>query len=237
MNTKSRIFSAAITSFFFGSALLAGAARAEIVSNSKNIIIEEPASLPELAQRPGVAFYLNNESGDGNTYLYVEQHNGQRLVVFDVTDPGHVKMVRAVDLSVPAPFDFVQPVGSSSVLVRFRDNHGVAILDLHKAKAPSLKTVNGLQYSGHARPLGHSAFIVTNTPALPAANASQDYQIVDASKATDPTLLYTANLVTRSVTRDATGTTFLLGQNGLTVVRRPRVEAEYQVEQISFRGN
>jgi hypothetical protein len=237
MNTKSRILPAAITSFFFGSALLAGAANAQIVSHSKNLIIEQPTNLPELAQRPGISFHLYTESGDGNAYLYVEQHNGQRLVVFDVTDPGHVMMVRTVNLAVPAPFEFAEPVGTSAILVRFYNNKGVAVLDLHRAKAPVLKTISGLQYSGHAEPLGESTFIVTNKPSMDLANESQDYQIVDASNVANPVLLYTANLVTRTITRDETGTTFLLGQNGLTVIRRPRVEQEYQAEQVSENHN
>ena len=236
MNTNSRIFPAAITSFFLGSALLAGTARAEIVSHSKNIVIEQPTNLPELAQRPGIAFHLYTESGDGNAYLYVEQHNGQRLVVFDVTDPGHVKMVRTVNLAVPAPFEFGEPVGDSAILLRFDNNQGVAVLDLHKATAPVLKTVNGLQYAGHAEPLGESTFMVTNNNQVNSASVSRDYQIVDASNAANPVLLYTANLVTRTITREETGTTFLLGQNGLTVIRRPHVEEEYQAE-VSNYGN
>jgi hypothetical protein len=231
MNTKSRIFPAAITSFFLGSALLAGTAKAEIASHSKNLIIEQPTSLPEIAQRPGIAFHLYTESGDGNAYLYIEQHNGQRLVILNVTDPGRVKMVRTVDLAVPAPFEFAEPVGTSAILVRFDNNKGVAVLDLHKAKAPVLKTINGLQYSGHAEPLSQSTFMVTNNPPMDTANVSRDYQVVDASNVANPVLLYTANRVTRTITRNATGTTFLLGQDGLTVIRRPRVEQEYQAEQ------
>jgi hypothetical protein len=236
MNTKSRIFPAAITSFFLGSALLAGTATAEIVSHSKNLIIEQPTNLPEFAQRPGIAFHLYTESGDGNAYLYVEQHNGQRLVVFDVTDPGRIKMVRTVKLAVSAPFEFAEPVGTS-VLVRFVNNQGVALLDLRKPKSPVLKTISGLQYSGHAEPLGESTFMVTNNAPMGLANVSRDYKIVDASNATNPVLLDSADLVTRTITRDETGTTFLLGQNGLTVIRRPRVEQEYQAEQVRERGN
>jgi hypothetical protein len=231
MNTKSRIFPAAITTFFLGSALLAGTASAQIVSHSKNLVIEQPTNLPEFAQRPGIAFHLYTESGDGNAYLYVEQHHGQRLVIFNVTDPGHVKMVRTVNLAVPAPFEFAEPVGTSAILVRFDNNQGVAVLDLHKAKAPVLKTIRGLQYSGHAEPLSQSTFMVANNPPMDTVNVSRDYQVVDASNAANPVLLYTANLVTRTITRDETGTTFLLGQNGLTIIRRPRVEEEYQAEQ------
>ena len=236
MNTNSRIFRAITTSFLLGTAVLASSAKAEIVSHSKNLIIEQPTNLPELAQRPGIAFHLYTGSGDGNAYLYVEQHNGQRLVVFDVTNPAHIKSVRTVNLSVPAPFEFAEPVGTSAILVRFYNNQGVALLDLHKAKAPVLKTITGLQYFGHAEPLGESTFMVTDNPPANTKNAPRDYQIVDASDAANPRILYTENLVTRTIARDETGTTFLLGQNGLTVIRRPRVEEEYQAE-VSNHGN
>lgn len=236
MNTKARIFPAALTSLLLGGALLAGTAKAEIVSHSKNLIIEQPTNLPELAQRPGIAFHLYTAAGDGNAYLYVEQHNGQRLVVFDVTDPRHVKMVRSVSLSVPAPLEFAEPVGTSAILVRFYNNQGAALLDLHKAKSPVLKTISGLHQPGHAEPLGESTFIVANDAPIDTKRAPRDYQIVDASNTTGPAVLYTETLVTRMITRDETGTTFLLGQNGLTVIRRPRVEQEYLAQQVHEYG-
>lgn len=167
----------------------------------------------------------------------MEQHNGERLVVFDVTDPGHVEMVRTVSLPVPAPFEFAEPVGTSSVLVRFQNHQGVAVLDLHKARTPLLRTINGLRYQGHVEPLGDSTFMVTNNPPMASAGLSREYQIVDVSNTVNPVVLYTADLVTRTVTRDETGTTFLLGENGLTLIRRPRVEEQYQAGQVSNYGN
>ena len=228
MNTKAAI---ALTSLFLGSALLMGTAKAEVASHSKNIVIEQPTDLPELAQRPGIAFHLYTETGDGSAYLYVEQHNGERLLVFDVTDPGHVKMVRAVTLSVPGPFDFADELGVSSVMVRFRNNQGVALLDMHKAKAPILKTIDGLQYIGRTEPLGDSAYLMVNDRVLNQQRTSRDYQVIDGSHPANPTLLYTAKLINETITRDETGTTFLLGADGLTIIRRPHAEEEYEAEQ------
>jgi hypothetical protein len=39
------------------------------------------------------------------------------------------------------------------------------------------------------------------------------------------------------VTNDETGTTFLLGSNGLTVVRRLSIENNYKVSQMQMEGN
>jgi len=43
--------------------------------------------------------------------------------------------------------------------------------------------------------------------------------------------------VKHRATNDETGTTFLLGSDGLTVVRRPRVEQEYKAQQLQMEGN
>jgi hypothetical protein len=42
--------------------------------------------------------------------------------------------------------------------------------------------------------------------------------------------------MTDKTTRDETGTTFLLGSEGLTIIRGPRVEEEYEIHQDSMRN-
>ena len=64
----------------------------------------------------------------------------------------------------------------------------------------------------------------------------QDYQVVDSFNPANPVLLDTVRLVTDKTTRDETGTTFLLGSEGLTIIRRPRVEEEYEMHQDSMRN-
>ncbi len=120
MTTTFQISKRAIAAIFLSSALLVSTAKAQITSHSKDIVIEQPANLPELTQEPGIAFQLYTESGDGSAYLYIEQQNGTRLLALDVTDPAHVKVVRTVSLSGPGPFDFVQPLKDSAILVRTR---------------------------------------------------------------------------------------------------------------------
>lgn len=231
MNKRSIILSKAIAGIALSSTIFIGTAEAKVVSPSKDIVVDQPTDLPELAQRQGIALELYSGSGDGKTYLYVEQHRGERLLVLNVTDPNKVQMVSAVSLSVPGPFDFVRPLGTSAILIRFRNNMGVAVLDLKKAKEPVLKTVSGYQYPGLAEPLGDSGFLMENVPYINGQITARDYQVVDTANPADPALVYTAKLVTHMLTREDTGTTFLLGSEGLTVIRLPNQEAEFRERQ------
>ena len=220
-----------IGAFLFGSVALLGTAKAQIVSHSKHVVIEQPVHLSESAQVSGIAFHLNTESGDGRAYLYIEQQNGARLAVLDVSDPGHVKLVRLVDLSVPGPFEFSQALGPSSILIRFQNNLGTAVLDFHKARMPVVKAFGDSQNSGRVEPLDRTTYFMTSERILDLPRAPHDYQVIDASKLASPARLYTAKRVVDSVTRDETGTTFLLGSEGLTIIRHPQIEEEYASEQ------
>jgi hypothetical protein len=231
MNTQLSTFSRALALSILGGTLLAVTAEAKIVSQSKDIVIEQPTDLPELARRMGIALQLYSETGDGSTYLYVEQHQGQRLLVLNVTDPTRIKMIAVVPLSAPAPFDFVGPVGGSSLLVRFRNNEGMAVLDLKHARLPVLSKVNGLQSSGPVEPLGESAFLTRSENLMEQPEYPRDYQVVDTSHPNSPVLLDTVRLVSCKLAREETGTMFLLGSEGLTIIRRPHVELQYQDKQ------
>jgi len=231
MSIKSRLFSGVIAAAFLGMVPLWAMAEALVVSHSRNVVVVMPGSLPELAQRHGIAFQLYSESGDGSCYLYIEQHNGERLLVPDVTDPAHIKQVKAVPLSVPGPFDFVRTLGNAAILVQFRSNLGMAVLDVRKPKAPALKLVSALQYPGHTESLGDSAFLMVRERQADVPVVPRDYQVVDTSDPVDPALLFTVKQVNNKIARDETGTTFLLGAEGFTVIRRPRVEEKYKTAQ------
>jgi|ERR1700691_1320108 hypothetical protein len=89
---------------------------------------------------------------------------------------------------------------------------------------------------GPAAPLGESGFLVrtqahTYTPAV-----ARDYQVIDVAGSI-PTQLATVSEVKHRATNDYTGTTFLLGSNGLTVVRRLSVENDYKEQQLQTQGN
>ena len=67
-------------------------AEAEIHSKSKGLVVMEARDLPEQAQLPGNSLFLHSDNA-GHTYLYVEQQQGARLSIFDVTDPARIKLV------------------------------------------------------------------------------------------------------------------------------------------------
>src|ERR1700754_3695323 len=120
---------------------------ADVRSRSNEIIVLQPRDLPEAAQTPGNSAFLYS-GNDGRTYLYIEQLQGARLTTLDVSDPGTIKFVSSTALTSPGPFDFVRPLGSRAELIRYRDGKGVAVLDLHAAKRPTVKLVSGLSDSG-----------------------------------------------------------------------------------------
>jgi hypothetical protein len=188
-----------------------------------NIVVVTPTDLPELARQPGEAMLLR-DTLDGRAILYVEQQQGARLAIFDVTDPVHIKGEGAVQLSTGGPFDFVSPIGSKQELIEYRQGHEDALLDFHAVTLPNLKPVQGLTLQGPIAPLGNDGFFVvsegTNVP------PAQNYQVVDFTRSPTLSPVLDVKQVREKISKPDTGTTFLLAKEGLYVVRRPAVEAE-----------
>lgn len=212
------------------------ASHAELRSKSGELIVLEPHNLPEQVQVTGNSMFLHSDN-DGNTYLYIEQRDGARLVVLNVTDPAHIKAVSSTPLSVDGPFDFVRSLDGNAELLRFRDGKGVAVLDLKKASKPSIRVVAGLVDPGPTEPLGESGYLGVNEPYAYVRAIPRDYQVVDLSTPSEPTLLATVKQVKHKVVNTDTGTTFLLGNDGLTVIRRISVENDYKTQQMQMQGN
>ena len=210
--------------------------QAETRSRSNELVVVQPQNLPEQAQMPGNSFFLYQDN-TGSTYLYVEQKLGAKLSVFDVTDPAKIKLVSSVPLTVPGTFDFVRPLDGHAELIRFRDNKGVAVLDLRKVKAPGLKMVNALSEPGRTESLGETGFLMVNEPFDYIRATPRDYQVVDTSAPSDPVLLATVKQVKHTLVNNDTGTTFLLGSDGLTVVRRLSVEDDYKMHVLQLQSN
>ena len=217
------------------SVLFTTSAEAEIHSRSKQLVVMEAPDLPEQAQTHGNSLFLHSDSA-GSTYLYIEQQRGARLSVFDVTDPAHIKLVVSTPLAAEGAFDFVRPVGDHAELVYFRDSQKEAVLDLRKAKKPVLRTISTVTDLGPAETLGVNGLLVTSQAHQYVPAVAHDYQVIDIA-ASVPTQLVTVKDVKHRTTNDETGTTFLLGSDGLTVIRRPRVEEEYKVNQLQMERN
>jgi hypothetical protein len=198
---------------------------AEARNHPNKIILVRPADLPELARVPGQAMLLHY-TGDGKTHLYIEQNHGARLAVFDVTDPAHVKEEGSAHVDAPSAFDFVSSLGDYAELVRFRNGQGEAVLNLHKAKVPTLVTIQGLDVQGSTERLGDDGLIAADQPDAQSDANDPNYQVVDLSNPLHPNPVADVKQVREKVTNDETGTTFLLTADGLYLVRRPAVEEE-----------
>jgi hypothetical protein len=198
-------------------------------SPSNNIVLVPPTDLPVLARQSGEAMLLN-AALDGRTLLYIEQNDGTRLAIFDVTDPGHIKGEGSVQLDASGPFDFISPVGNQGELVRFRQGNEDAVLDLRK-KIPSLKTVQGLTLTGPITRLGNDGFTVSGH--APELQRAWDYQVVETANSPELNQVFEVQQVREELTKPDTGTTFLLTEKGLYVIRRPAIENVHQVLAIS----
>lgn len=216
---------------------LAMSANAAIKSHTDAIIVESPSALPEAAQNATDAMYLY-ETGAGEVILYLEQRNGKRLVVLDVTDPAQIKSVSQVALDAPAPFDFVQNLGDSEALIRYRDNSGVAALNFRHYKQPALSATPGLTNAAFSEPLGQTGLLVQSTGRVPQPETyTTDYKIVDASRRSGPAVLATVNDVRQRLFLQDTGTLFLLNSGGVTVVRQPQTEQDHAAELVEENHN
>jgi hypothetical protein len=203
--------------------------QAETKPRSKSIVIVSPADLPELAQRRSEAMYLYS-TRIGQTFLYLEQDQGRTLAILDVTDLAAIREVGRASLAAKSPYDFVQNLGGSATLIRYRDRSGFAIINLRKYKQPILIPAPELLNPATVQPVGHRALLLTsvNSPANPAQDCQ--YEVIDISNPSKPTSLAIVHEVRQRLERPDTGTLFLLGNDGLTVIRRPNIEDEYQSE-------
>lgn len=199
------------------------AAPALYAKTVNNLVLVRPAQLPELARQSGEGLFLH-QTLDGRTLLYVEHDQGARLAILDVTDPSRIKDRGSVPLEAIGPFDFVSSLGDRAALVRFRQGHAYAVLDLHNARAPTLRRIQGLTLQGHIMPLGADGFTVS---AQADADASQtrDYQVVDTANLQAINRVFDVSQVRAEISNSDTGTTFLLTDSGLYLIRRPAVES------------
>lgn len=205
------------------------AAPAAYSSTRNNLIVIPPTALPELARQEGEAMFLYDAT-DGRTLLYIEQNQGARLAILDVTDPGHVKGEGSVPLDASGPFDFVATLGKRAEVVRFRQGQGSAVLDLHKVNVPTLTKVQGLTLQGTTMALGDDGFTVTSQ-ADSTARSTRDFQVVDTASVGDVSQVFDVKEVRAELTKHDTGTTFLLTQSGLYEIRRPVVERQNELRE------
>jgi hypothetical protein len=227
MNRKKIARIALLTLTAVAAFTLTGAAQGKNHPSNK-IILVRPTNLPEAARQTGEAMLLD-QSRNGRTLLYIEQDQGARLAIFDVTDPGNIKAVASVQLEAPGSFDFVLPLRDRAELVRFRHGQGEAVLDLHKVRYPTIKTIQGLKFQGSTQRLGDDGIMIADQASMQSDANLVDYQVVETPNAREPHRVYDVQQVRQEITNDETGTTFLLTADGLYVIRRPAVEERYKI--------
>ncbi|HEY4950157.1 MAG TPA: hypothetical protein VIH88_07485 [Candidatus Acidoferrales bacterium] len=234
MNKKRIIWIAQLTLTAVAALMFTGHAEATNHRSSDKIIVVGPADLPELARVTGQAMMLH-DTMDGRTLLYIEQNQGARLAIFDVTDPAHVKAQGSAQVAAPGSFDFVSSLGADAVLVRFRNGQGEAVLNLHKVKTPTLDMIQGLYLQGSMEFLGDEGLIVVHQPSVQSDPNDKDYQVVDISNPLRPNPVTDIKQVLEKITNYETGTTFLLTADGLYLIRQPAAEEEFRMRQQQMR--
>jgi hypothetical protein len=205
-----------------------------VYAKASNIVLVPPTALPESARQTGEAMFLH-DTVDGRTLLYIEHSQGSELVILDVTDPVHIRAGGSVRLDATGPFDFVSTLGDRAELVRFRQAQVDAVLDLRAPQAPTLRTVQGLSFQGPAMPLGEDGFMLSNQVGAE-VQPTRDYQIVDTADSQEFYSVFDVKQVRAEVTRKETGTTFLLTDAGLYLIRRPAVEMYKNQRDMDFAG-
>jgi len=216
------------------------AANAAIRPHSKTIVIDSPANRSVLAESAPDAMYLQ-DTHDGRTLLYIEAQNGRILRPLDVTDPARIQTFAETELPSHSAFDFVGPVSSEAVLIRYRDGSGTALLSLKHYKHPVLVADAPLDPNYVAEPLGQTGLLLTSAEfhnvTYQQAVDPRNFKVIDTANPSQPVLLTTIADVQQRLEKTDTGTQFLLNQDGVTVIRRLRVEQEHQAELNAGRGN
>jgi len=219
----------------FGMAL---GVQASASARSKTIIVEFPSDLPELAQGPSEAMYLHH-THSAQVILYLEKDHGQKLAILDVTDPAHIQAVGQVSIAAPAAYDFVQYLGNSTVLIRYRNRSGFATISFKKYKEPVLTAEPGYLHPAKAQADGTDALLLVSTrgTSSPQVGEPQSYEVISVSGSPGPTPLATVKGVIHRADRPGTGTIFLLNEQGVTVIRSLAAEEEHQTEIWEKEGN
>jgi hypothetical protein len=209
--------------------MVAVSVQAEV--RSRAIVVETPSDLPELARGRGEAMYLHRTSA-AQAILYIQRDQGRKLAILDVTDPAKISAVGEVSIDTPSAYDFVQDLEDSGVLIHYRNHSGFAVISFKTYKQPVLKSEPEYLHPAVIETDGSSALLLisTNRTSASAPAREPDYEVLGISNPSNPTPLVTIQGVIQRLDRPATGTVFLLNDQGLTVVRRLAAEHEHNIE-------
>ena len=123
------------------------------------------------------------------------------------------------------------------MLIHYRDHSGFAVIDLKKFKRPVLTEAAQFQRPARAEALGNNGLLLSSTTHPSLEVEDPEYEVFDMSDPYTPASLAVVEGVKHRLERQETGSVFLLGNSGLTVIRRPGVEEDYAAVLNSQRGN
>jgi hypothetical protein len=175
----------------------------------RELIVVSPKKMPTETRQPGIAMTLHLV-GPQTLYLYVEEQNGRQVAVYDVSDPGRIKLKKIVQMGAQGAYDFIQSAGPSLELIRYRNDGRVAMLDLSEPKEPILKPIGSV--AGRSYIVPRELANGSNVP----SETAVDYEVF-APSSTKP--LLTIKGILQQETDSGNGTTYLLGVDGLTEIR------------------
>jgi hypothetical protein len=207
--------------------LLTAALTLTIAVTQADAYVKTNLTVQPIAATADAQDLMLHADNQGSTFLYVEQQQGALLSVYDVTNPARIKLDASVQTGAHSSYNFVSAMGNSE-LIAFRDGSGSGVIDLRQATAPKLTTVAGTLPMATER-LGNEGYLATSyqTVAAMAAPAAQPRSVQIVETTAEPRVVGTVASVTKQVARPETGTTFLLGENGITVVRQVAAERAY----------
>ncbi len=200
-------------------------AQAATHRQQSNILVEPPAALPEPTQlaSQGMLLYSNHFT---HAWLYLEQEHGALMSVIDVSEPSRIRLVASVRTGVEKPYDLIQAAHKHYAIARFRDGSGEMLLNLSHPRAPRLTAIPAMPYSPADLDIPPE-YPGIELRAVARSDDGQDLQIIEPGTA--QRLIATATHVTRQAFRPETGTLFLLGDRGLTVVRNLNTEQDWEL--------
>ena len=110
--------------------------------------------------------------------------------------------------------------------------------DCLHCKHPVLVNSSALENSDTSEAVGQTALLVTSSEAsIHPFSDARNYRVVDISKPSQPGMLATIPEVEQRLSKSDTGTLFLLNKDGVTVVRRLRVEQEHEIQLMQEEHN
>jgi len=206
--------------------------------HSKTIIVESPSALPVLAQADGEALYLHAR-GDGRTFLFVEGIGGKNVSILDVTNPAQIHGIARANVSATGPFDFVKSLNDRAILISYRDQTGLAVLDVKKFDHPIVTQISTGARAIPTQTIDDSGTLLVESThgALASETSVRDYQVIDTSAPLRPELVAIVSGVKQTLVKSDTETLFLLSSRGVTAIRHPRAERDYEVAVSLTRGN